>query len=239
MRSGHTLAIDIDGLLSEQRGFGPPRSDWSSVARLLEPLRADATPDEIAGEEQAIIAIAALIRAHPVTSLSSLANLRAPANHGARSLTEKIAVSLIAAALAGTTSLVVVGALPHSAGRAASGLPATIGAHGPTGISEAAGATRSPGPVIARGSGERLTVSVVPKPTPSKGSSVGKGSGKSRAVKTGPHGQGSGSGQGEGRTQGGDRGQGKDRGKGNDDRLVSDKGHRKGNSSQSKGGHHK
>jgi len=234
MGSGHALAIDIDGLLREQRGFGPPRSDWSSVARLLEPLRADPTPNELAGEEQAILAIAALIRAHPVTSASSLANPRAPANHGARSLTEKIAVSLIAAALAGTTSLVVVGALPHSAGRAASGLPATIGVHDPTGISEATGATRSLGPVIARGSGERLRVAVVSKSTHAKEGSAGQVTGKSRPVKSEAH--GSGSGQSGDRTRGGDRGQGKDRGWGNDDRQVSGGGHAKSKTSQPKGG---
>ena len=86
-------AKGIDRLLSPGRAGDPlsgnPLSGWP--AQLLDTLRAGPSPDEVAGEAQAVLSIAALIRSHPVAPPSNLAAVRPSERNRPRSLTERFA----------------------------------------------------------------------------------------------------------------------------------------------------
>lgn len=251
MGSPRFEANDIDRLLAPGRSSAPsgnhPLTGWSDVAHLLESLRAAPSRDEVAGEAQAVLSIAALIRSNSAASPSNLAAVRHSERNRPRSWTEKFAASVIAVALATTTGLVVVGVFPHSGGRSAAGVETSTGTHEGVRIPESADRGPSPRSAGGRLSHERSRFAVSPETSPVKTKTKAQGTGAPRPAQTRGSGSGSGTGsgtgtgsdQGGGHTWGGDRGQGKDRGQGNDDRLIGGGGHRKSESRPSRsGGHH-
>ena len=124
--------------------MGSVGSQGTDLDRLLGALRADPSPDELAGEGQAIISIAAWVRSHQVTPVPGLAMPRVGIRHGTRALTARVATSVISAAFVATSGLVVAGALPDPARRFASQFLVRIGVHGPLDVTEADSRGSSP-----------------------------------------------------------------------------------------------
>lgn len=244
MRSARLEGRDVERLLG-MRGRHARTSGWSDVATLLSALRSDPVPGEVAAEAQAVVAIAAVIRSHPGTPASNLAALRSPAKRRGRSATERLAASFVAAVLAGTTALVVVGGFPHSAVQSAAGVGTGTRRHGSVHRPGGAGAGLGDQPSTGRTSTRRSTSTAMPDPNGAKSGVAATGRTKpatggghrSRGQRFGT-GSGTGSSPDGGRTRGGDRGNGKDRGKGNDGRL--DRGGRRESKTRHSrsGGHH-
>ena len=244
MWSARLEGRDVERLLG-RRGLPARASGWSDVATFLSALRSDPASDETAAEAQAVLAIAAVIRSHPGTPASTLAAVRSPARRRGRSATERLAASFVAAVLAGTTALVVVGGFPHSAVQSAAGLGAGTRTHGSVHRPDGAGAGLGDRPSTGRISTRRSTPTTVPDPNAVKSTVAATGRTKP-ATRSGHRSDGQRSGTGSGRgswsdgggTRGGDRGNGKDRGKGNDGRLDGG-GRRESKTRQSRsGGHH-
>jgi hypothetical protein len=228
MAPARSYSVEIDELmaLGRARDLGP---GWPEVARLLETLRAEPTPQEMTGAGQAILSIATLIRSQPLGGKNRVPQALSKRS---RPLNEKVAAAMIAAAFAATGSLVIGGALPHAAGRSASTLPGgfQVQRHYPS----SEGTSSGPTPLTEwKGEvGNRPSVrpSSPQRPTGTKARTWGShgvtqggrkqpgGSGRSGTGNGGnqPPAQQGGQDTGSGKTQGGDQGKGKDYGKGND-----------------------